>query len=373
MIPEVPSLATAPRLTVAEAELVARHLFGISARAVELPSERDQNFRLRTADDAGFVLKVANAAERWEMLDAENASMRHLAATRLSPLPVPTEDGADIGQYQGHFVRLVSWIDGCALGDTPRHSKSLLADLGKSVAMLDRALASFDHAALHRAFHWDLASAPALVERQLATMQDAALRRAIVSLLEVHRNTVAPLLPSLRRSVIHGDVNDYNVLVDQTAQRVTGIVDFGDMVFSHTVNDLAIAMAYASLGKPEPLAAAAAVAAGYHAVYPLTNVEIASLFGLMVMRLCLSVSVAGAQQAEKPDSEYPRHQPGTHSRHATGSGRHPSAPRALPAARGLRPRARAALYSRRRVAEGADGTGRADHRARPGRHIGARS
>ena len=98
------------------------------------------------------------------------------------------------------------------------------------------------------------------------------------------------------------------------AQRVTGIVDFGDMVFSHTVNDLAIAMAYAALDKPDPLGAAAAVASGYHAMHPLTEDEIAALFGLMGMRLCLSVCVAAAAAGRTPRRGLPGHQPGADSR-----------------------------------------------------------
>ena len=41
-------------------------------------------------------------------------------------------------------------------------------------------------------------------------------------------------------------------------------------------------MAYAALGKADPLGAAAIVAGGYHAVHPLTDDEIAALFGLML-------------------------------------------------------------------------------------------
>ena len=53
-----------------------------------------------------------------------------------------------------------------------------------------------------------------------------------------------------RARAIHGDLNDYNVLVggdgdvESRDQRVTGIVDFGDMVHSYRVGDLAIAIAY---------------------------------------------------------------------------------------------------------------------------------
>jgi 4-aminobutyrate aminotransferase-like enzyme/Ser/Thr protein kinase RdoA (MazF antagonist)/murein DD-endopeptidase MepM/ murein hydrolase activator NlpD len=297
-------LANAPRLSPAAAEALARDLFGVTARAVELPSERDQNFRLRSADGTCFVLKVANALEDRRMLDAENATMRHLAATGLVPVPILTRTGEDIARFEGYHVRLLTHLEGRPLADMPRHSESLLADLGRSVGAIARALATFDHPALHRRFYWDLAHAPSAVERDLPRVRDTTLCSAIDSLVAVHRHTVLPRLPSLGQSVIHGDLNDYNVLVDARTDRVTGIVDFGDMVFSHTVNDLAIAMAYAALGQADPVGAAATVAAGYHAVRPLTEDEIAALYGLMAMRLCLSVSVAAVQQAEQPDRDY---------------------------------------------------------------------
>lgn len=298
------SVAHAPRLSSDAAERLASNLFGLTTRAVELPSERDQNFRLQAGDGTRFVLKVANAGEDRGMLEAENAVMRHLAATGLAPVPVPSRGGDDIVRVEPYFVRVISWIDGRPLGDTPRHTDALLADLGRSVGLVDRALAAFDHPALHRGFHWDLAGAPLVIQQHLPRVTDPALRGLIESLVAVHQHTVVPRLRSLRRSAIHGDVNDYNVLVDATAQRVTGIVDFGDMVVSHTVNDLAIAMAYAALGASDPLGAAGSVAGGYHAANPLTDDEIAALFGLVGMRLCLSVCIAAAQQAERPDHDY---------------------------------------------------------------------
>jgi 4-aminobutyrate aminotransferase-like enzyme/Ser/Thr protein kinase RdoA (MazF antagonist)/murein DD-endopeptidase MepM/ murein hydrolase activator NlpD len=297
-------LANAPRLSLAAAEGLAQDLFGLTARAVELPSERDQNFRLRSADGACFVLKIANATEDRRMLEAENATMRHLAATGLVPVPLLTRTGDDIARFEAYHVRLLTHLEGRPLADTPRQTESLLADLGRSVGAISRALATFDHPALHRRFYWDLAHAASAVERDVPRVRDATLRAAIESLVAVHQHTVVPRLPSLGQSAIHGDVNDYNVLVDAKTDRVTGIVDFGDMVFSHTVNDLAIAMAYAALGKPDPVGAAATVASGYHSVRPLSEDEIAALYGLMAMRLCLSVSVAAVQQAEQPDRDY---------------------------------------------------------------------
>ena len=58
--------------------LAARH-FGVTASADPLPSERDQNFRIRTAAGDGFVLKIANETERREILDLQNRALTWLA------------------------------------------------------------------------------------------------------------------------------------------------------------------------------------------------------------------------------------------------------------------------------------------------------
>jgi Ser/Thr protein kinase RdoA (MazF antagonist) len=299
------SVKNAPALSAAAAEAIAIELFGVTGRASALPSERDQNFRLDldTVEGGFFVLKIANPAESRAMLEAENATMRHLKGTGLVPEPATSRNGDDIAVFDAFHVRMVSGLAGRPLGRAPRHSDDLLTDLGRAVGQIDRRLATFDHPALHRDFYWDLATAPAQIARHLPQVTDAAMRRAIESVVAVHQQHVVPHLPALRRSVIHGDVNDLNVLVDTAAGRVTGVVDFGDMVFSHTVNDAAVAMAYAALDKADPLGAAALVAAGYHAANPLSEDEIASLFGLMTMRLALSVCVAADQRAARPDVE----------------------------------------------------------------------
>jgi len=111
-------------------------------------------------------------------------------------------------------------------------------------------------------------------------------------------------LPKLRLSVIHNDPNDYNVLVDGEFTRVVGLIDFGDMVHSYTIADLAVAIAYVLLGKTDPVAAARNVVAGYFAEQPLNESEIEAVFGLALMRLCMSVCLAAYQQQQQPDNEY---------------------------------------------------------------------
>jgi 4-aminobutyrate aminotransferase-like enzyme/Ser/Thr protein kinase RdoA (MazF antagonist) len=302
--PAMTALAHAPRFSLEDAAALAHSLFGLHATAEALPSERDQNFRLITESGERFVLKIANAAESRAVLEAENAALRALAPAGRTPLLIPTLAGAEIGDANGHFVRLISHIDGVALGAVADPSPLLLQDLGRALAHIDRALVGFDHPALHRDFHWDLARAADVVAQRRPLVNDAALAGPLDALIAVYHRFAAPRLPSLRTGVVHGDANDYNVLVRPQENRVAGLVDFGDMVHSHVVNDLAIAMAYAALGKHDPLAAAAEVARGYHAEFPLQEDEIAALFGLMCMRLCVSACMAAEQQAARPDDAY---------------------------------------------------------------------
>ncbi len=298
------SLASPPRFSPDAAAAIALDLFGIAATATPLPSERDQNIRLRAANGAQYVLKIANAAENRAVLDAENAVMRQLRGTGLCPQLIATRTGDEIGQSGGHFVRLITFLNGAPLGNAPSHSDALLQDFGRALATVDLALADFDHPALHRDFHCDLANASRVTTQYLPLVREAQLRGRLQMLIANYEAHAAPLLPVLRRSAIHGDANDYNVLIDRRAQRIAGIVDFGDMVVSHTVNDLAIAMAYVVLGKHDPLAAVTSVVRGYHATFALAENEIAALYTLMCMRLCVSVCLAAKQQSERPDDDY---------------------------------------------------------------------
>jgi 4-aminobutyrate aminotransferase-like enzyme len=109
---------------------------------------------------------------------------------------------------------------------------------------------------------------------------------------------------SLRFSIIHNDANDYNILVNESEQRVSAILDYGDVVYSATVCNLAVALAYVMLDKPDPIGAAAQVVATYNATYPLTEPEVDALYTLAVTRLCCSVCYAAKQTRDAPDNEY---------------------------------------------------------------------
>lgn len=285
------------------AQAIAENCFGIQASASELPSERDRNFLLTARDGNKFVLKFANALEQREVLEAQNAILTHLE-TRVSfcPSVVRANSGEQIEcvtfpDGSMHLVRVLRYLPGVPLATINTHSPKLLYDLGRKLGQLDRALEDFDHPGAHRDFHWDLINAPLVVEKYGPQIKAESLRKLMLGLRAV------PTL-TLRKSVIHGDANDYNVLVDPQKAEVVGIIDFGDVVYSYTIGDLAIAIAYVVLGKADPFAAAAPVIEGYQEEFPLTQDELDALWPLVRLRLCMSVCLAAHQQQQQPENEY---------------------------------------------------------------------
>lgn len=297
-----------PAFTLAQASALAQALFGLSATANALPSERDQNFLLTTPTHQQLVLKIANALERRDFLEAQQQAM-----TRLGPLGQQVQtalNGESLVEHSGHLVWLVSYLPGAPLGCARRHSPELLKDLGVHTARLTQALAGFEHPAAHREFHWDLARGLSVIEEYLPLVGERETAAQISQFAAQFQRTVTPHLPYLGQSIIHNDLNDFNVLVSDGAdlyaqrQKIAGILDFGDMVHSYTLGELAVAAAYACLEKPDPLEAVAHMVSGYYTVQPLTEAELACLFSFMTLRLCVSVCVAAQQHSLNPENDY---------------------------------------------------------------------
>jgi 4-aminobutyrate aminotransferase-like enzyme/Ser/Thr protein kinase RdoA (MazF antagonist) len=298
----------------ARVEALARELLGHAVTAVPLPSERDQNALLTVDGEPRLVLKIAGAGEDRAVLAAQQRAMQHVAqrsalVPRIAPLRGETLIQVTAPDGRSHLVWAVSVLPGVPLGTVSYRSPALLQRFGQAIAELTRALDGFDDPALHRDFPWDLARGRAIVDRHRALV-DPELGAAIDALIVRFDDHTAALLTALPRSMIHGDLNDHNVLVGggtdpfDRRQHVTGIVDFGDMVHSFTIAELAIAIAYAVLDQPDPLSALWQMVHGYHAVRAMTEIEMRAVFGLAALRLCASACIAAHHQSRHPDNAY---------------------------------------------------------------------
>lgn len=294
-----------PRFDAAEALAAALEHYGIQGSAAALPSERDQNFLLIDPVRGKFVLKIANREDSAELLDFQHQAMRRVAGAgsgiRVAEV-VRSRAGAELETILGrdgnrHYLRVFSWIEGMLLAERTPRSRALLESLGAAMAQVDVALAGFVHPAMHRVLQWDLRHAglartlaPLLPERWRERVQAAFARWDEVD------------WKSLRHGVIHGDANDHNVLVE--GDRVSGLLDFGDLVHSAIVCELAVALAYAMLSERQPLDAASAVIRGYQRHNSLGAAEQRALYPLVHARLAASLCYSAYNKARDPHDPY---------------------------------------------------------------------
>jgi 4-aminobutyrate aminotransferase-like enzyme/Ser/Thr protein kinase RdoA (MazF antagonist) len=313
---EINSPADANRISVLskEAVCIAKELYGIAAQARLLPGEYDDNFHLTTENGAEYVLKVMRAGCERALIELQCQALAYLAEVAPSislPRVCPTLSGASLATTKTEngaerLVWLLTYVPGDLLAKANPQTPEMLFSLGCLLGQVDAALAGFTHPATQRAMKWDLARAT-WVKEYVQFIEDDARRALIECLLQRYETHVVPQLPSLRKSVIHNDANDYNVIVSHAKaqpREVLSVIDFGDMLHTCTVFEVAIAAAYSLLDKPDPLASAAHVVAGYHQSYPLTESEIALLFDLICARLMVSVVNSAQRKRLHPDDAY---------------------------------------------------------------------
>ena len=307
----MPEARVAAPLTTDVAARVAAELYGLATTIRSLPGEYDDNFHLQTADSRAFVLKMMHPAREDAFVDMQCRAFTHLAikAPHLAlPRVIPTSRGelfarVTLEDETSRLVWMLSYLPGATLAETKPHSPELLGSLGRLLAELDVALLDFVHPCAQRFLKWDL-SRSNWARDYLGHIAEPDRRALAKKFLNLFEEEAVSRFPLLRRSVIYGDANDYNALVDPNTKRVVSLIDFGDMHEGFTVGEPAIAAAYAILGKQDPLAAAGAVLAGYHQALPLSNEEIAAFFPLMAARLAVSVVNSAHRKSLVRDDPY---------------------------------------------------------------------
>ena len=290
--------------------IIKKH-YGINGRAVKLPGELDLNYFIESADGQ-YIFKIANIKEEEKNLLLQHAVINHLSNKEFglaTSAIVKTIGGDEIiklvdEEGKDRFARLLTWIDGRVFAKVNPHSPILLQRLGEMCGVLSRSMQGFDHQAAHRFIKWDPSQA-AWTKQHLAKFEGE--RKNIVGYFyELFENDVVPMFPKLRQGVNYNDANDYNVLVsnDVSDPQVPGVIDFGDVVYTHTVNELAIAIAYAVMEKTTPLEAACHVVRGFNAKFKLTEEELVCLFPLMGVRLMISVVCSELNRLDHPENKY---------------------------------------------------------------------
>jgi 4-aminobutyrate aminotransferase-like enzyme/Ser/Thr protein kinase RdoA (MazF antagonist) len=294
-----------------EAERWLAEQFALNGTLEPLPGEHDRNFKVTAADGSRYLFKIHPPVGD-ARTDLQAAVLRHLEQ-RVPALPLPrlflSRDGRPLaivpdGQGREQRLRLTTWLEGSVWVDAAQRGPQSAASLGRLLARLDRSLAEFHHPAATQPYAWDLANAAARRD-DAALIVEPERRRAAEAILHRFVLEVAPRLSALPKQVIHGDANDRNILLDAEGL-VSGLIDFGDMVETWRVNELAVAAAYVAIGAADPIAAILPLVEAYCAENPLGTVEADVLFDLILTRYAVSMAMAARQSREQPENHYLR-------------------------------------------------------------------
>jgi Ser/Thr protein kinase RdoA (MazF antagonist) len=278
-------------ISPAEAERLAQEHWGIGGTAAPISAEVDQNFRI-DSPSGPYLLKVVPSDEDASLTDLVTAALLHLErreGVRVQRV-VPTGAGAALASFRDadgaeRRARMTTFLPGRTLRSVPMDA-DLRRRVGATVARLARALGDFEHRGADRDLSWDLRHAGRM-RAMLDELGPGGGREALAECLAAFDARIVPRLAPLPSQILHNDLSRDNAVLAEDGE--IGVLDFGDIVRTQRVCDLAVAIADQLDAGPEPFAPALDVAAGYATVTPLAAAEAALLYDLVRTRVATRI------------------------------------------------------------------------------------
>ncbi|OSY86831.1 peptidase M23 [Tenacibaculum holothuriorum] len=302
---------TTIKIDTIQAEAILLELFDVKGTAKELPGEVDFNFRIKIKDEYRYILKISRPEEDEDYLDFQQKLLQFVEQKGehlISPKVIKDKNGNSISEIidangNKRKVRLLTWVSGRVWSSVNPQLDDLRYSLGEQCGLLTQALQGFNHKEAHRDFHWDIAQALWTIEHlDLFSVEEKSILQYFQQQFKNSQDTYL----KLRKSVVHNDANDNNVIVseDLLFPKVKAAIDYGDAVYTQIINDLAITCAYAAMHHNNPLSAVLPIVKGYHSTFPLQEEELKHLYVSIAMRLVISVTKSAINKQKEPDNTY---------------------------------------------------------------------
>lgn len=298
------------KITSKKAETITKQLYNLNGKAQALVGEIDLNFKINCTNHKAYILKLSPETNNESNLKFQNNILNYLSQTANhlnTPKIHPSIGGNNLEiitvNEVTYFVRLLSWTEGRLWHSVnPKHDE-LRNNLGQYSGKLTQHLQGFTAKNSTYNFDWDLAQS--LWTASQLTLFNSQEQSVLIHFINKFKS-IQPTYLTLRKSIIHNDVNDNNIIVNRnlTSPSVIGVIDFGDTIYSQCINDLAVLLAYAIMHVPNPLHAALPIIKGYNQHFKLTEQELKVLYSLIGMRLVISVTKSAQNKLKNPDNHY---------------------------------------------------------------------
>ncbi len=299
------------QIATQQAEEILLDLYNIKGSASKLPGEVDFNFRIKIENSEGYILKISRPNEDENYLDFQQQLLQHVEAHGqhlIAPKVINDKNGASTATITDSFghtrkVRLLTWVSGRVWSSVNPQLDGLRFSLGEQCGLLTKALQGFTHSKAQREFVWDVAQSLWTKEYNHLFNNE---ENEIVTFFQEQFEAKKMDYDELRKSVVHNDANDNNVIVSKALinPTVKAAIDYGDAIHTQIINDVAIACAYAIMNHNDVLDAALPLIKGYHATFSLQEEEVAHLYNAIAMRLVISVTKSTINKIKEPTNEY---------------------------------------------------------------------
>lgn len=299
-MPSLPALFgfDPPELTLDEALDIAGVHWGVAGQPRRLAGERSHNTRLDGPDGRAWTLQVQAPSADPVAVDLQTRAMRHLEA-RVPDVPVPRIVPTATGHLHAeillhgrpHLARLVTFLPGVTFEGAGALPVAAYRRIGRLIGRIAVGLSDFEHPGAAHLMPWDIANGLIVDVRLRSDLSTAAA--AALAAIDDRLHDAHLTMATLPRRTIHNDGHAGNLLrPDARSDRVTGVIDFGDLVRTVTAADVAIIAESFAPEHPDPAGVVAAAAAGYHAELPLLDRELDAVPELVLARAALSVLLA---------------------------------------------------------------------------------
>tara|TARA_B100000900_G_scaffold297508_1_gene256034 strand:+ start:64 stop:3093 length:3030 start_codon:yes stop_codon:yes gene_type:complete len=298
------------RISAKEAAKILKTIYNLEGEITLLNGEVDFNYEVLSANFEKYLLKISRPNFEQEYIDYQIDLLEHINKNSNIELPkiIYTNDNKKSSIFRDRYgkkrsVRLMSWIDGRLWSSVNPITETLRFELGQMSSQITKALENFKNSYADRKIEWDV-SRSLWIENHLDKF-DTKKNKILKKFINDFKDNLKEYV-KLEKSVIHNDINDNNIIVtkDLLNPKVKSIIDFGDSVYSHTINDLAITCSYGIMNLNDPLSGCLDIVRGYNKNRKIKDNELKLLYNLIAMRLAISVTKSAINRCNEPDNKY---------------------------------------------------------------------
>ena len=273
--------------------------WGVEGEFKRLSGERDQNIRVKTGDGTLYVYKIASPLEDTSLVDFQVQALHHLERTNPN-IPVPRMLPAKGGKFfetlqiaNGEYaVRLLSWVNGAPVSNFDAPLLDTITQIGALQGQMCEAFTGFEHEAGSHFMPWDILNG-LVTSQYLRTnyLKNGLAEKCAAALDRLEMDTL-PRMQKLPHQVIHNDAHFGNVICDpDNPTKITGVIDFGDLVCRPIVVDLATSLISVIDHSPTPIAAGVALVEGFEQHLAIPDEQIELLYDAVLARAILTVEL----------------------------------------------------------------------------------